>query len=458
MKSLYKVFSVSCVFCVFSVFCVNEVSAQQTQTGYFNDGFLYRHEMNPAFGNDQNYIGFPGLGNMDVAMRGNLGVDEVLFNRGGKTVTFLHPDVTAGEFLGNVNDKNYINEELRLNILGAGFKAWGGYNTIGINLRQEANIYVPGEVFRFAKEGVTNKEYNLSGLSAEAQAFIELAFGHSRQIDEQWRLGAKLKFLLGGANITAKVNEARAVLNNNQWDIYSDAQIEASVKGLTYKTKMSEHTGNPYVNEMDVDGTGLNGFGMAVDLGAVYKLDEDWEFSAALLDLGWIGWNNNMKAAMKGDVHTDTYLFNADDNATNSFEDESDRLKDDLAKVYELKDEGDQGSRTTGIGATMNLAASYNLPAYRAMTFGLMNTTKINGDYSWTDFRLSANWAPVKAFSASASFAAGTYGASFGWILNAHPKGFNFFIGMDHTLGKLAKQGLPLSSNAHLNLGINIPF
>lgn len=32
------------------------------------------------------------------------------------------------------------------------------------------------------------------------------------------------------------------------------------------------------------------------------------------------------------------------------------------------------------------------------------------------------------------------------------------FLGMDHTLGKLAKQGLPLSSNAAVNLGINFPF
>jgi hypothetical protein len=42
--------------------------------------------------------------------------------------------------------------------------------------------------------------------------------------------------------------------------------------------------------------------------------------------------------------------------------------------------------------------------------------------------------------------------------MDVHPKGFNMFIGMDHTLGKLAKQGIPLSSNAEFSMGINFPF
>ena len=35
---------------------------------------------------------------------------------------------------------------------------------------------------------------------------------------------------------------------------------------------------------------------------------------------------------------------------------------------------------------------------------------------------------------------------------------FNFFVGQDHLLGKLAKQGVPLSSNGAVNLGMNFLF
>ena len=435
------------------------VIAQNTQSGYFNDGFLYRHEMNPAFGNEQGYVSMLGLGNIDVNMRGNVDIDNYFYNFGGKTTTFLNSKVDAGSFLSNVEDKNKIGDDLRLNILSVGFKGLGGYNTIGINLRQTADINVPGDMFRFMKEGVSNKTYDLSGLGVEAQAWIELALGHSRKINDQWRVGGKLKFLLGGANVTAKVNRATLALNNDKWDIYTDAVIESSVKGLTYEHETNENTLHQYVSGADVDGTGLNGFGLAVDLGGVFTLNEDWEFSAALLDLGYISWSNNMKAARQGSFSSDTYNFNVDEDATNSFENEWEKMRDGLSETYELDDLGDQGSRSTSLGATMNLAAAYTLPSYRNLTFGLMNTTRMNGDYSWTDFRLSTNWRTNDhIFSATADVAVGTYGASFGWLLNFHPNGINLFVGMDHTLGKMAKPCIPMSSNAHFNMGLNFPF
>lgn len=45
-----------------------------------------------------------------------------------------------------------------------------------------------------------------------------------------------------------------------------------------------------------MDGFGLNGFGVALDLGAEYKINDDWRVSAAVMDLGFINWSNNMKA------------------------------------------------------------------------------------------------------------------------------------------------------------------
>ncbi|MBJ2197593.1 MAG: hypothetical protein JFR40_06865, partial [Muribaculaceae bacterium] len=90
--------------------------------------------------------------------------------------------------------------------------------------------------------------------------------------------------------------------------------------------------------------------------------------------------------------------------------------------------------------------------------FGLLNSTRINGAYSWTQFRLSANIAPVKVFSADVNVAAGTYGVGFGWMINLHATGINLFLGMDHTLGTLSKQFIPLNSNASFNFGLNFPF
>lgn len=434
--------------------------AQYTNSGYFTEGYTYRHQLNPAFGNEKNYISIPAIGNMNMGIVGNMNLQDFIYNIDGKTTTFLHPDVSASEFMGNIEDENELNFDTRIQILSAGFKGFGGYNTIGVSMRGSLYGMMPKALFQFAKEGITNKTYDISDFGLHTNAYAELALGHSRQINDKLRVGANLKFLFGLANIDAEFNKAKLRLGEDHWDATVNAEIQASVKGLEYETETSDFSGKPYVNGMDVDGFGLNGFGMAVDLGAEYKLNDTWRFSAALLDFGFISWSNNMVATTNGDknVTTDKYKFDFDENADPDFEDQIDNLGDELMSLYELDDEGDKGGRTKMLGATINLGAEYTLPAYNKLKFGLMNTTRFQGTNTWTEFRLSANVAPVKIFSAGANIAAGTYGMGFGWILSFHPKGFNLFAAMDHTLGKVSKEFVPLTSKGTFNLGVNIPF
>lgn len=188
--------------------------------------------------------------------------------------------------------------------------------------------------------------------------------------------------------------------------------------------------------------------------------------SAALLDLGFIGWSNNMQAVNRQTsfefngfhdvaVKKEDAMGNPKDN---SLETQGDRYADQIADFANLSSDGDKGSRSTGIGATMNFGCEYTLPAYRQLKFGFLSSTRINGKYSWTDARLSANVAPLSWLDGGMSFSVNSFTASMGWVINAHPKGFNFFIGMDHILGKTSKEFIPLSSNASLNLGMNVTF
>ena len=441
-------------------------TAQNLNSGYFTDGYLYRHTLNPAFGNDQSYVAMPALGNLNVGMNSNLRVDDILFNVNGRTALFLNPQVSTSEFLDGIHDKNKITENLRLQILGTGFKAFGGYNTFEINARQDLGLNIPGSLFRLAKEGIENKTYDISNFNAHAGGYAEIALGHSRQINDQLRVGAKLKVLLGIANIDANFKKAQLTLGENEWIGITDAEIQASIKSMKYEIEETERgpegeeTTHKYVSGLDIDSWGINGFGLAFDLGAEYKLNKNWAFSASLLDLGYIGWNNNYVASTNGErqINTDKYIFNVDEDASNSFENEADRLMEGLSALYELQDNGDMGSRSKALAATMNLGVQYTPDFYDKLSFGLLNSTRMAGKYSWTEFRLSANVAPTNIFSASANMALGTYGTSFGWLLNFHPSGFNLFVGMDHTLGKLAKQGVPLSGRANVNIGINFPF
>ncbi len=433
--------------------------AQNTYSAYFLDNYLYRSEMNPAFGNESNYVGFPALANMNIGMEGNLHLKNVLFNVNGKTSLFTNPNVSVEEVMSGIHDKNRLGANIKLNILNGGFKAWGGYNSIAVNVRADVNAQIPGSLFSLLKEGISNQTYDISNFRANAVGYGEIVLNHSRDIKQVpgLRVGASVKFLLGYGQVDARFDEASLTLGQDSWNIRSNALIRASVKGLSYKTDYNDDAQREYVSGAELDGTGLNGFGMAFDLGAQYKW-RDFRFSAAILDLGFISWSNTSVASTQGvrEVQTSRYEFDVtgDDDSK-----EWDRLKNDLTALYQMDDLGNQGGRTTSLAATLNFGAEYTLPYYRNLTFGLVNSTRIQGAYTWTQFRVSANVRPVKFLSASANLAMGTYGVGFGWLLNVNPgKGASIFLGMDQTLGKLAKQGVPLNSNAKVNLGINFPF
>lgn len=286
--------------------------AQSTQSGYFVDQYTYAYQMNPAFGNDRNFVSMPGLGNLNIAMRGNLQVRDVLYNIDGKTTTFLNPGVSAEEVLGNLSDHNKVGADIKVNILSGGFKAWGGYNTVSLSARANVGASIPKSIFSLLKEGVSNQTYDISDMRVNAYAYAELGLGHSRQITEQLRVGATLKFLIGGAALDARLKDARLDLGTDEWTITSDAEMRANMKGTTYKTKVNKNTGRRYVSGLDLGFDGLNGFGLGLDLGAVYRLNEDWSFSASVLDIGFISWSDTQLATTDGPqtFTTDKYTFN----------------------------------------------------------------------------------------------------------------------------------------------------
>ncbi len=431
-------------------------SAQNLQSGYFDDNYLYRFQSNPAFGNEgHGFVAMPGLGNLNLATNGTIGVSHILYNVNGKTTTLLNPGVSANEVLDGLKDKNRLGINLRETVLAFGFSGMGGYNTFSVNARADIGLSLPKDIFRLAKEGLQNTTYDLSHLNARGAAWAEIALGHSHRINDRLSVGATLKLLAGVGSMQTDIRTADLQLREDTWIASVDAELQTSLKNISYETKYNEDTRRDYVNGVNIDDfSPISGYGMAIDLGAVYKLNDDWEFSASLLDLGCISWDNNHVASTNGlqQVVTDDYSFNVDNNDT------WDKFKDNLTMLYQLEDLGDTGSRLSGIGATMNLAAQYTLPVYRRAKFGFLSTTRFNGPFTWTDFRLSANIEPVSFISAGVNVGMGTFGPSFGCIVNLKAPGFNLFVASDHIPGKLAKQGVPLNSNLNLNLGLNFPF
>lgn len=446
--------------------------AQGLNSAYFTEGYTFRSTLNPAFDSEYGYVSLPGLGNVQATLRGNFGYEDILLKNplfGGagqkKMVTFMHPNISAEEALKGFNrGTNRLSGDINLALLAVGFRAFGGFNTISVNVHTAINASLPYGLFEFAKE-IGNNHYDIGDIELGAEAFAEFAIGHSHDIDERWRVGVKLKALFGGARLQAKLQGVTADMGlEDIWLIKARGEAKASMKGLKYKSKSKEYDVMPgsydYINDIDIDGAGIGGFGGAIDLGVVFTPSDYWSVSLALLDLGFISWSNELVAKNSSEEFSFTgfHDITASDDRGEDLDTQIDKYMDQIADFAHLKDMGDNGSKLSMIEATANVGVEYALPAYPELRFGVLGSYHLFGPYSWGEGRLSVNCSPLSWVEGNVNAAINNFTQSIGFVLNFHPRGFNFFIGADHIVGKVSKEFIPLKSNASLNLGMNITF
>ena len=445
-------------------------SAQELRTSYFMETSNYRHQMNPAL-LDSPYVGLL-FSNINIGMTGNIGAKQFIFDTNGlpgytgnyRYTTFMDPNVDAKTFLNKLHDKNRFDLYLNYNIFSVGFKAWGGVNLLELNLRSNTNLTLPKGLFEFAKTAGEKEHYEFGGLGMRTQNYMELALGHSRDINDQWRVGGKLKFLIGAAYADFTADNVTLDMTEDAWRIQSNAQMKASLlKSDVIHEDPSKNSadGRPRVKELDNFGFSLPGFGMALDLGVTYKPIENLTLSAAITDLGFISWKNTHHASSQGDYTFDGFnniYIGSDKDQTEDIDDQFDQIGDDLEEMFSVYDDGTK-TATQALAATLNVGAEYKLPAYDKLKFGFLYTSRIHGKYSWHQGMLNVGVRPVKWFECNVNGAVTSTGVTAGGMLSLKAPHFNFYIAADRFFSKMGKQGVPLnSSNGNITFGMTFPL
>ena len=445
-------------------------SAQELRTSYFMETSNYRHQMNPAL-LDSPYVGLL-FSNINIGMTGNIGAKQFIFDTNGlpgytgnyRYTTFMDPNVDAKTFLNKLHDKNRFDLYLNYNLFSVGFKAWGGVNLLELNLRSNTNLTLPKGLFEFAKTAGEKEHYEFGGLGMRTQNYMEIALGHSRDINKQWRVGGKLKFLIGAAYADFTADNVTLDMTEDAWRIQSNAQMKASLlKSDVIHEGPSKNSadGRPRVKELDNFGFSLPGFGMALDLGVTYKPIENLTVSAAITDLGFISWKNTHHASSQGDYTFDGFnniYIGSDKDQTEDIDDQFDQIGDDLEEMFSVYDDGTK-TATQALAATLNVGAEYKLPAYDKLKFGFLYTSRIHGKYSWHQGMLNVGVRPVKWFECNVNGAVTSTGVTAGGMLSLKAPHFNFYIAADRFFSKLGKQGVPLnSSNGNITFGMTFPL
>lgn len=431
------------------------VNAQTLHSLYFLEGNNQRHLLNPAFQSESNYVTFPFLGNLNVTLNSNVGLGTFFYPQGDEMLTLMHESISSSEAMSKIKSTNVIEADININIMTVGFNKWGGSNTIGLSIRSQSGVYLPYEIFQFLKEGQTasTQEYNINNVNVQTQNYVELALGHARDIDNKLSVGGKVKFLFGGLYAEANAENMRIYMSDDEWRINERSTLVGS-KGFNFEY---DEDGN--INGLDMSGFGLAGFGLGLDLGAVYRINEEATVSLAVTDIGFISWNNCSMAENRNQefIYTGFDNIGVEDNpdGSNDFEDAADELGDQLEDLVNYYDSG-KGSKTTSLYTTIRAAGEYGILANK-ISFGLLTSVRLGAPRTWVEAMVTANFRPTSWFNAAVNGSFSNISNSMGATLNFHPKKVNFFIGTDYVIAKFSKQIIPVNA-AKFNMAFGLSF
>lgn len=445
--------------------CIVSASAQHNfRTGYFLDGYIYKHKLNPAFASDRGYFAIPVAGQVSVGAETNLSLSTLLYPDGnGNLVTFLSPSVSAEDFMKGIQTNNPLRVNAELPVLSLGFHAGKSFNTIDLSLKTDVRTNLPGSFFSWAKQSGDMMDLSDFGLKGDAR--LELSYGYSRPIGEKFRFGFKLKFLAGLAKASYNMDKLTLTMEKNAWSAAAKGNGYFSAPGIGLVTDdAGAITGfdvpaydMALISELLLES---RNFGGAVDLGISYDILPWLTLSASVTDLGFINWDGLSRLESADNTVDYAGFENIGDEGTDIGAD-FEALGNELLQMIYPKVTSDSAILMDMLSMTSHVGLELSLPFYKRLSVGALGTYRFDGPYSWWEARGSLNWAIFRWLSFSASYAQSTYGESYGGAMNFHPNGLNIFVGVDSFKPalNLTKQYIPIDSfNTNLVAGVNIAF
>lgn len=431
-------------------------------TGYFTDGYVYSHKLNPALTPAKGYVSMPFL-NLVTSTGGNMKATQLFYpGADGRLKTFLSPEVSYGTVMGNLKPDNVFTSSVDWTLMSAGWynKAGWIFNSIDISIRANEYSNIPAEAFGLVKNvGMTPGnivKHSLDGLDARLHSYLQLSFGQSFRIADKVNIGYKLKLLAGAAFAQVTYDKFTAELSNESWHITAAGQLRCEPLCIGVKTnargeKVYDFGNLSLGNPADIASGIASNLGFAGDIGLSWDVTDAIQLSMAVQNLGFIGFNG---ACVGNAVETVNYAGYP----SQTIDDQMIALRDDLASLFEFVPQGGQGGERYSftLPVTARVGADFRMPFYDRLSFGALYSQQFFGRYGWLEARLSANCDVLPWLGLSISYAGGTYGHQFGAIVNIHADVFNFFIGADNIPLRYSPQGIPLDTGITCaSIGVN---
>ncbi|MBS7230843.1 hypothetical protein KHA90_07385 [Flavobacterium psychroterrae] len=193
-------------------------------------------------------------------------------------------------------DKTQVNQQLEL--FSGGFRVGGkesqSYISFGAYQEFDFLMYVPKDLAILALDGnrdYIGKSFNIADLNVRAEVLSVFHVGFHKKLNEKLVLGGRAKLYSSGANATSTKNSGFIYTGQNPGtpNVYNQviaSNLELKTSGIATFTK-DEYDGS--IPKDIVHNTFFNGsLGLGLDAGLTYYFKENLQFTASIVDLGFI--------------------------------------------------------------------------------------------------------------------------------------------------------------------------
>jgi len=348
--------------CLFVLLMMGQIRGQQQFAFSFGET-PQTLNLNPgAETNFKYHYGIPVFSNFNLSA-GMTGFDlSDLFLRDGRNF-----DAKFRNVLGDLDENDHVNVNVRIDILNGGYRYdEKTYLSFGFYQESDVMVYVPKDLLDLVYEGnapYLNRAFSFSHFRLKADVLGVLHAGISRKVNSKLNIGARIKIYSSSINIESNHNSGTLTTFEDSTNLLRQSlnnfNTEVRTSGLVDEN--DEFLANP----SDIfSKTFLGGnLGLGFDFGMTYHLSPQLEFTASLLDFGFVRYSKNTRVySGEGDYVFDGLNFQFDQANINYWE----QLGDDFKANVPTSETTD--AYTSWRPTKLNAALKYSFGEIRSKT------------------------------------------------------------------------------------------
>jgi hypothetical protein len=291
--------------------------------------------LNPALENNHKlHVGIPILSGFSTQIGSSGVVLTDLFAVDNQNI-----NDKVSQILNSLTSNDFMMINTQVELLNIGYRLnEKTYLSVGFYQEIDAIGYFPKDLFVLFSEGndaFLNRSFSASQIAYKLDVLGVLHAGITKKIDEKLTLGGRFKIYSAALNLESTNNKGTFTTVQGTNNIYthyiSNVKMEQRSSGLFDTNDEMIEDPNEYIQRTFLSGN----LGIGFDLGITYHIHKQLQFSASLIDIGFINHKTNVKNYKEeGSFVYEGFEYEFDQNSNRDFWREiKDRFNEELPTV-----------------------------------------------------------------------------------------------------------------------------